>query len=144
MGIPRAQHDQRQRQAEGSALPQPQQNRPTPQAFERRVKATEQAAERHQHDDHDRRALIPAASGQPRGRQGTDQLNDHRPRQHQARLGRGQAATNQDRRQPPEHNVRQGRLQPHVGRDLPGQSIAQQTAHPISNVVGALFLADLR
>ncbi|MNS29846.1 hypothetical protein D3C72_618640 [compost metagenome] len=107
MGILRAQHDQGQRQGKGTALPQAQHNRPAPQPGKRRIQATEQAGQGNQHDQHDRQALVLAASGQPGRTERTDQLHDHRPRQHQPRLGRAQAATDQDRWQPAKDDVGQ-------------------------------------
>jgi hypothetical protein len=61
-----------------------------------------------------------------------------------SRPGSRQAAADQDRRQPAEHDVRQRRLQAHVQGHLPGQRITQQPTHPIGDVVRAVFLPDLR
>ncbi|MCY1177397.1 hypothetical protein D9M73_177030 [compost metagenome] len=144
VGVPRTQHDQGQSQAERGTLPQPQHDRPAPQTFNRGVQATEQTAEGQGHHDHNRQALILAARRQPWRGEGADQLNDHRTRQHQTGLGRSQAAPDQDRRQPAEHDVGQGRLQAHVQGHLPGQRIAQQASNAVGNVVRAVFLADLR
>ena len=144
VGVARAQDDQRQGDAEGTALAEAEQDRPAPDGLQRRIEEAEQAGEGGRHHQHHRQALVPGASGEPGREQGGDQLQHHRAGQHQAGFYRSHAAVDQDRRQPTEDDVGQGRLQAHVQRDLPGQRVAPQADDTEGLAMGVLALAGLR
>ena len=125
-------------------LAEAEQDRPAPDGLQRRIEEAEQAGEGGRHHQHHRQALVPGASGEPGREQGGDQLQHHRAGQHQAGFYRSHAAVDQDRRQPTEDDVGQGRLQAHVQRDLPGQRVAPQADDTEGLAMGVLALAGLR